>query len=199
MPWDGLPGLVARCRAGLARLGVGRGDRVVGYLPNGPEALVALLATASLGAIWASCPPELGVRSVLDRFGQLDPVVLLVVRGYRWGAKEVGRTAEGDAVAAALPSVRHVVDVDAGWDDLPAAPDDVPLGFEPVPFDHPLYVLFSSGTTGPPKAIVHGHGASWSSTSRPSASTTTSAPARCSAGTRPPAAARSFDAAGGTS
>ncbi|HEY6531925.1 MAG TPA: acetoacetate--CoA ligase [Acidimicrobiales bacterium] len=156
LTWDDLRELVARCRAGLARLGVGRGDRVAAYLPNGPEALVAFLATASLGAVWASCPPEFGVQSVLDRFGQLDPTVLLVVRGYRYGAKDVDRTAEVDAIVAGLPSVTAVVDVDTAWDDLLAERGE--LAFELVPFDHPLYVLFSSGTTGPPKAIVHGHG-----------------------------------------
>ena len=124
--------------------------------PNGLEALVAFLATASLGAIWASCPPEFGVRSVTDRFGQLDPVVLLVVRGYRYGNKVVDRTAEVDAIVEALPSVRAVVDVDTDWDGLLGEPAE--LVFDQVPFDHPLYVLFSSGTTGLPKAIVHGHG-----------------------------------------
>jgi acetoacetyl-CoA synthetase len=154
--WDELADLVGRCRTGLTRLGVERGDRVVAYLPNGPEALIAFLATASLGAIWASCPPEFGTRSVIDRFGQLDPVVLLVTRGYRYGAKQVDRTSEVAGIIDALATVRSVVDVDTGWDDLLSGPAD--LRFEPVPFDHPLYVLFSSGTTGPPKAIVHGHG-----------------------------------------
>ncbi|MCU1486475.1 MAG: acetoacetyl-CoA synthetase, partial [Actinomycetia bacterium] len=156
LSWDELRDLVGRCRAGLVRLGVVRDDRVVAYLPNGPEALVAFLATASLGAVWASCPPEFGVRSVTDRFGQLDPAVLLVTRGYRYGDKAIDRTAEVDAIVGALPTLRHVVDVDTGWDDLLAEPAEV--AFEPVPFDHPLYVLFSSGTTGLPKAIVHGHG-----------------------------------------
>ena len=154
--WDELRDLVARCRAGLVRLGVGRGDRVAAYLPNGPEALIAFLATASLGAVWASCPPEFGLQSVLDRFGQLDPTVLLVVRGYRYGAKDIDRSAEVDAIVAGLPSLTAVVDVDQAWDDLLAEPAE--LAFEAVPFSHPLYVLFSSGTTGPPKAIVHGHG-----------------------------------------
>jgi acetoacetyl-CoA synthetase len=156
LSWDDLRDQVARCRAGLQRLGVRPGERVVAYLPNGPEALVAFLATASLGAVWASCPPEFGVQSVVDRFGQLDPSVLLVVRGYRYGTKDIDRQAEVEAIVAALPSVRAVVDLDGGWDELLAAP--APLEFEPVPFDHPLYVLFSSGTTGLPKAIVHGHG-----------------------------------------
>ena len=156
LSWDELRDLVGRCRTGLAGLGVEAGDRVVAYLPNGPEALVAFLATASIGAVWASCPPEFGARSVIDRFGQLDPAVLLVTRGYRYGDRAIDRTDEVAAIVDALPTVTAVVDVDTGWDDLVAGPAD--LTFEPVAFDHPLYVLFSSGTTGPPKAIVHGHG-----------------------------------------
>jgi acetoacetyl-CoA synthetase len=152
---------VARARAGLVRLGVGRGDRVVAYLPNIPETLVAFLATASLGAIWASVAPEFGVRSVLDRQAQIEPKVLLVVNGYTYREARVDRRAEVAAIAAGLPTVEHVVEVaygdDAdGWAALTREPG--PLAFEPVPFDHPLYVLFSSGTTGLPKAIVHGHG-----------------------------------------
>jgi acetoacetyl-CoA synthetase len=157
---------VAQARAGLAGLGVGPGDRVAAYLPNIPETLVAFLATASLGAIWSSCAPEFGARSVVDRFGQVGPKVLLVVAGYRFGAKDVDRAAEVTEICRGLPTVEHVVQVPyAGeplahtlsWPDLLAG-HDAPLTFESVPFDHPLYVLFSSGTTGRPKAIVHGHG-----------------------------------------
>src|SRR3954470_18984335 len=156
---------VGRARAGLARLGVGHGDRVVGYLPNIPEALVAFLACASLGAVWASCAPEFGARSVVDRFSQIEPTVLLAVSGSTSGAKAIDKSADLATIRAGLPSVRHVVDVpygpdpvpDAlGWADLTAEPG--PLEFAALPFDHPLYVLFSSGTTGLPKAIVHGHG-----------------------------------------
>jgi acetoacetyl-CoA synthetase len=156
---------VARARAGLRALGVGPGDRVVAYLPNIPEAVVAFLACASLGAVWASCAPEFGARSVVDRFAQIEPTVLLAVSGYTYGAKAVDKTDEVAAIRAGLPTVRHVVDVpygpsplpDAlGWADLLARHE--PLEFAPLPFDHPLYVLFSSGTTGLPKAIVHGHG-----------------------------------------
>ena len=152
---------VARARAGLQRLGVGRGDRVAAFLPNIPETLVAFLATASLGAIWASVSPEFGVRSVLDRLAQIEPKVLLVVNGYTYRDTRIDRRAEVAAIAAGLPTVEHVVEVgygdDAGgWDAL--VRETGPLEFEPVPFDHPLYVLFSSGTTGLPKAIVHGHG-----------------------------------------
>ncbi len=162
---------VARCRTGLARLGVGRGDRVAAYLPNVPEAIVAMLATASLGAIWSSCAPEFGTRSVVDRFGQIEPRVLLVVDGYRYGDKAIDRRAEVEAIRHALPSLRASV-------VLPylvgharaqqAVPDGIewaelvgeagPLEFEPVAFDDPLYILYSSGTTGLPKPIVHGHG-----------------------------------------
>ena len=159
---------VAHARAGLKRLGVGPGDRVVAYLPNIPETLVAFLATASLGAIWAACAPEFGPRSVIDRFGQLDPTVLLAIAGYRYGEKPIDRRAEVAEVRAALPSVEHLVHVpyaggpdDAlpeslGWEQLLGEPG--PLEFDPVPFDHPLCVLFSSGTTGLPKAIIHRHG-----------------------------------------
>src|SRR5687768_2321908 len=161
---------VARARAGLARLGVGRGDRVVAYLPNIPETLVAFLATASLGAVWASCAPEFGTRSVLDRFTQIDPKVLLAIDGYRYGTKVVDRTAEVAAIRKGLPGLAATVAVpyldphggmaslpgSVSWDEFLA--EDGELAFEAVPFDHPLYILYSSGTTGLPKPIVHGHG-----------------------------------------
>ena len=156
---------VARARTGLARLGVGPGDRVAAYLPNIPETLVGFAATASLGAIWASCAPELGARSVVDRLTQLEPSVLLAVGGYGYRDRSIDRRAEVATIRAALPTLRHVVDVPYGehvvpdslaWDELLAEPGR--LAFEPVAVDHPLFVLFSSGTTGRPKAIVHGHG-----------------------------------------
>ena len=159
---------VARARTGLERLGVGPGDRVVAYLPNIPETLVAYLAAASLGAVWATCPPEFGVRSVIQRLGQLEPKVLLAVSGYRWGDRFVDRREQVAAVREELPSLEAVVHVPYADGDEQPLPDTLrwgdllresgPLEFEPVPFSHPLCVLFSSGTTGLPKAIVHGHG-----------------------------------------
>jgi acetoacetyl-CoA synthetase len=165
LTWAELRDQVARARVGLARLGVGRGDRVVAYLPNIPESVVAYLATLSLGAIWASCAPEFGARSVIDRFGQIEPTVLLAISGYGFGGKHIDRREPVAEIRAGLPTVRHVVQVpygpdtlpdSVGWDELLGEPAE--LAFDPVPFDHPLCVLFSSGTTGKPKAIVHGHG-----------------------------------------
>ena len=156
---------VARARVGLQRLGVRPGDRVVAYLPNIPETLVAFIATTSLGAIWATCAPEFGARSVVARFAQIEPRLLLTVGGYGYRDRYVDRRAEVAAIRAGLPTVEDVVFVPYGevavpdaieWDTLLA--EAGPLAFDPVAFDHPLYVLFSSGTTGLPKAIVHGHG-----------------------------------------
>ena len=114
LTWAELRDQVARARAGLQRLGVGRGDRVVAYLPNIPETLVAFLATASLGAVWASCAPEFGARSVVDRFGQIEPTVLLAVAGYGYGSKDVDRREQVAEIRAGLPTVRHVVHVPYG-------------------------------------------------------------------------------------
>jgi acetoacetyl-CoA synthetase len=151
---------VRRARAALRQRGVTAGDRVAAYAPNIPETFVLLLATASLGAVFSSCAPEFGTRSVVDRWQQIAPKVLVAVDGYRYGTKVIDRGTEVVAITKALPSLEHVIRLSyldgggSGW----AGPTDEPLTFEPVPFDHPLYVLYSSGTTGLPKPIVHGHG-----------------------------------------
>jgi acetoacetyl-CoA synthetase len=169
LTWGELSAQVAAVAGGLRALGVQRGDRVVAYMPNIPETLVAFLATASIGAIWSSAAPEFGARSVIDRFAQIEPKVLLTVDGYRHGGKDFDRTPVVQAILAELPSVEHTVllaylDADAQLDgaidfeELARGGEGRELVFEQVPFDHPLWVLYSSGTTGLPKAIVQGHG-----------------------------------------
>ena len=164
LTWQQLHDDVAHAAAGLRALGVGRGDRVAAYAPNCAETLVLFLASASLGAIWASCAPEFGVRAVVDRFSQIKPKVLLAVDGYRYGVKAFDRVADVAAIRAALPSLeaviglRHLGTGTDGWSEFVAGQPLHPLQFASLPFHHPLYVLFSSGTTGLPKAIVHGHG-----------------------------------------
>jgi len=181
---------VARCAAALRADGIGPGDRVAGYLPNTPETVIAMLATASLGAIWSSCSPDFGTGAVLDRFGQIEPAVLFVTDRYFYGGREFNCQERVAEIAGRLPSVRTVVVVpyptpgeetaqpggrsDSACSNLtgakaqrrntwreylgpPEAPP-APLIFEEVPFDHPLFILYSSGTTGVPKCIVHGHG-----------------------------------------
>jgi acetoacetyl-CoA synthetase len=167
MSWAELRGQVGAFAATLRRLGVRRGDRVAGYLPNVPEAVVAFLGAASIGAVWASCAPDFGTRSVLDRFAQIEPTVLVAVDGYRFNGREYDRRGVVAELRAALPTVRTTIAV------ARLHPDEVPDGalawadavvdrqepsFEPVPFDHPLWIVYSSGTTGLPKGIVHGHG-----------------------------------------
>ncbi|PSK96579.1 acetoacetyl-CoA synthetase [Murinocardiopsis flavida] len=166
--WGELKRRTAAIAGGLRRLGVGPGDRVAAYLPNIPEAVAAFYACASIGAVWSSCSPDFGVRSVIDRFAQIEPKVLLAVDGYRYGGKDFDRRDVLAALRDGLPSVEHTVVLDylrdapvegaLNWADLERAGEGDPLRFEPLDTDHPLWVLYSSGTTGLPKAIVHGHG-----------------------------------------
>jgi acetoacetyl-CoA synthetase len=170
MTWGELRHLSRRIQNGLRALGVRRGDRVVAYMPNIPETLAAFLACAGLGAIWSSCSPDFGARSVVDRFKQIEPKVLLAVDGYRYNGRDFSRMDVVASLRSQMPSLEHTVifsylnpdgqEADPGdamrWEELLRS--DGELSFEPVPFDHPLWVLYSSGTTGLPKAIVQGHG-----------------------------------------
>ena len=170
--WGELHDLTRRLAAGLRSTGIRPGDRVVAYLPNVLEAVAAFHACASLGAVWSSCSPDFGVRSVVDRFAQIEPRVLLAVDGYRYSGRDHDRLDVAQALQEAIPSLERTVVLgyldDAPsldrlrhatrWDDFVREGDDAPLTFAQVPFDHPLWVLYSSGTTGLPKAIVHGHG-----------------------------------------
>ena len=163
---------VARFQQFLIAAGVGEGDRVAGFLPNLPETLVAMLAATSLGAIWSSASPDFGVQGVLDRFGQIEPKVLICVDGYWYNGKQVDCLAKNAEVVAKMPSLVRTVVVpylnatpDLGgiaqavcWSDLPAAGASAEVLFKRVAFDHPLFIMFSSGTTGVPKCIVHCHG-----------------------------------------
>jgi acetoacetyl-CoA synthetase len=168
MTWGELRALTARIAVGLRAQGVGRGDRVVAYLPNVPEAIAAMLACASIGAVWSSCSPDFGARSVVDRFAQIEPTVLLAVDGYRYNGRAFDRREVVEGLMREMPTLRATVllpsldpqatlDGTLAWEDF-LGPPDAPLAFERVPFAHPLWVLYSSGTTGLPKAIVQGQG-----------------------------------------
>jgi acetoacetyl-CoA synthetase len=172
LSWSELAAAVRAAATWLRETGVQPGDRVVAWLPNIPATVVAMLATTAIGAVWAACSPDYGVRGALDRFGQLDPSVLIAADGYRYGGADFDRRDERRALVAQLPTLRVVIDVPVlglprtaagdvscvGWDDVLGQPVDGDFRFEQVPFDHPLWVLFSSGTTGLPKPLLHGHG-----------------------------------------
>ncbi len=167
--WAELRREVARAARGLRELGIRPGDRVAGYLPNIPEAIVGMLAATSLGAIWSSCSPDFGFDGVVDRFGQIGPRVLLTADAYHYKGKEHDSIAVAEKVAEAIDSIERTVcipfigkadvpDSMMTWATLLGADDDPDLVFEAMPFDHPVYILYSSGTTGKPKCIVHGAG-----------------------------------------
>jgi acetoacetyl-CoA synthetase len=168
--WDELYRRVSDVARALRNMGVQRGDRVVSYMPNIPQTTIAFLATASIGAIWSSCSPDFGTRSVIDRFQQIEPKVLFAVDGYQYGGKTIDRRSIVAEIQQQLPTLQKTIlvpyafeDTSASsftnamlWQDIPST--DEPLTYEQVPFDHPLWVLYSSGTTGLPKAIVQGQG-----------------------------------------
>jgi acetoacetyl-CoA synthetase len=170
--WGELAEATRRTAAALRASGVAPGDRVVAYLPNIIEAIVAFHACASLGATWSSCSPDFGARSVVDRFAQIEPRVLLAVDGYRYGGRDHDRLEVVAELQRAMPTLERTIILpyldpassldglraSTRWDDFLAEGGEESLSFAQVPFDHPLWVLYSSGTTGLPKAIVHGHG-----------------------------------------
>ena len=172
MTWREIQEKVAALAAGLKGLGVGRGDRVVAFVPNMPEALIGFLACASIGVIWSSCSPDFGLGAVVDRFAQIEPKVLFAVDGYRYGGKDYDRIEVVTRLQEEIPTLEKTVilpylkeEPDTSdlenvvyWNEMLSRNEGAELQFEQVPFDHPLWVVYSSGTTGLPKAIVHGHG-----------------------------------------
>lgn len=174
LSFNDLRGETSKIEQCLAAAGLGEGDRVAAMIPNMPEAVVGMLATTSLGGVWASCSPEFGLEGLLDRFGQIEPTVLIICDGYFYNGKVIDVREKALALAAAIPSLKQVICVNyAGLDMGTDSVGEVPLlswnqalenytpqalAFKQMPFDHPLYILFSSGTTGKPKCIVHGAG-----------------------------------------
>ena len=167
MTWQELEKRVGAFAESLRGMGVKQGDRVAAYLSNSPEAVVAFLGCASIGAIWSCCSPDFGAPAVVDRFSQIRPKVLIATDGYGYGGKWFDRTEAVGTIAGSLPTLKKTVGVEAKSNSAPL-PGSIPWGdavsgsadpeFETVPFDHPLWILYSSGTTGLPKPIVHGHG-----------------------------------------
>jgi acetoacetyl-CoA synthetase len=167
--FDELKTLVARCARGLREAGVGKGDRVAGYIANVPEAIIAALACATVGAAWSSASPDFGLSAVVDRFGQVRPKLVFASTHYRYKGRTFGTSKAVSRLKANVPSIEHIVDVpypvgegspagDTDWETFLGLDDDPAPQYEPVAFDHPLYIMFSSGTTGAPKCMVHGSG-----------------------------------------
>ncbi|GAB4273095.1 MAG: acetoacetate--CoA ligase [Pararhodobacter sp.] len=173
LSWADVGGAVRKLATRLRAMGLQPGDRIVAYMPNIPETVIAMLATTAIGATWATAAPEFGPQTVIDRFSQIEPRLVFAVNGYRYGGKDFARAADLERILAALPTAEHLVMLDyvpgaprpafggqvLAWDDLFTGPDIAPADFAytRVPSDHPLWTLFSSGTTGLPKPIVHGH------------------------------------------
>lgn len=172
LTWAELKKQTATIANHLKSIGIKKGDRVVAYSSNIHETLVSFLACASIGAVWSSCPPEFGIMSVIDRFKQIEPKVLIAVDGYRYGGKDYDRVNFVEKIQSELPSLQETILIPylneqpaidslkdtVLWNDVMSGDNGQPLTFEPVPFDHPLWILYSSGTTGKPKAIVQSQG-----------------------------------------